>query len=46
MLSREPSWSDYASGLFRTIGGVAPEDLEKIFGKNAVKCFGSRIERI
>jgi hypothetical protein len=45
MLSREPHWSDYASELFAAIQGFAPDDVENIFGENAVKCFGPRIER-
>ena len=44
MLSRERHWSDYASELLTAIGHVVPDDVENIFGKNAVRCFGARIE--
>lgn len=43
MISKERNWSDYASELFSTIKGIAPDDVEKIFGKNAIKCFGPKI---
>lgn len=43
MLSRAPHWSEYPSGLFSAIKEIAPDDIENIFGKNALKCFGSRV---
>lgn len=43
MVSQEQHWSDYASELFSIIKEFAPDDVENIFGKNAIKCFGQGI---
>ncbi|HKA41910.1 MAG TPA: amidohydrolase family protein [Burkholderiales bacterium] len=43
MLSREENWASYASELFIKLRSVVPGDVERIFGGNALKCFGQRI---
>jgi len=39
MLSREKDWSAYPRRLLKTISGIAPSDVEKIFALNAKSCF-------
>lgn len=46
MLSRQPDWPDYAAGLFTTVKGIAPDDVANIFGKNAVRCFGAKVDSV
>lgn len=39
MLSREKDWTAYPRRLLKTIEGIAPNDVEKIFALNAKNCF-------
>ncbi len=41
MLSKEKNWPAYANQLFTALKDVAPQYVEKIFGGNAKRCFGS-----
>ena len=45
MMSIEKHWGRYGSELFKAVQEIAPEAVDKIFGGNAIKCFGPSIDK-
>lgn len=43
MLSKEKDWPSYARQLLNTLRAVSPGSVDKIFSKNAIRCFGGRV---
>jgi hypothetical protein len=44
MLSKEKNWPSYAQQLSLSVRSFAPQFAAPVFGENAVKCFGSRLQ--
>lgn len=43
MLSKEKNWAAYANQLHATISSFAPQMVPRVFGGNAERCFGVRL---
>jgi predicted TIM-barrel fold metal-dependent hydrolase len=43
MLSKEKNWPAYANQLHASISSFAPQMVARVFGENAQRCFGQRL---